>query len=420
MTVINYITGLFLRWGSNVTPASTADPTLSVLPRSDVNTSSNDPPDLGVNLAEVGILSAHNGMVEILQKMDGDDGPIKAIKELNKIYSRLSPSEKDRVNDIFWKVFEKGFFCPDLDKTSNIRFSCHTHSQSRIQLGSGTFGQVFEAHLNGRAVAVKILRKSDMTREIIAQPRTHKHFFREIKMWCSITESPHVMRLVGYYFDARLGEIGFITPLAQDNLRQWSANNMEVSKIRKYDLRRLKYLVEAARGLHHLHQVGVVHGDLRASNVLLEDDMAKIADFGISKLDEIMSSFSMAKDINRLAKAWLAPELINCEGASRTKNSDLFAFARMIIEVYTGGDPFRGEIIADLKAHICNFHHPVRPEGIDDEVWKTMEQYWAKNPRDRGTAEDVIRCIERLKSREVLTNEVYEEPDDADIFPIES
>jgi len=274
---------------------------------------------------------------------------------------------------------------------------------------------VYQATLDGRAVAVKILRKSDKVREVTARPKHHPDFFREIKIWRSISDSPHVMRLVGYYFDSPSEEIGFVSCMAEDDLRNWAKNCTE----RKYDTLRLKYLVGAAKGVHHLHQANVVHGDLRASNILLVAGVAKVTDFGISKLDGNPSSFSMAKEIDKLVKHWLAPELIDCADASRTKSSDLFAFARMIVEVYTGDVPFSGEMIADLIGHICKFRHPVRPQGIGDAVWKIMEQYWAKDPNDRGTAEDIIQCIGDVDAGDVVTNGFGEEPDD-DIFPIGS
>lgn len=90
-------------------------------------------------------------------------------------------------------------------------------------------------------------------------------------------------------------------------------------------------LIGAAKALVYLHGLGVVHGDIKAENILIsDDDEALLGDFGLSKLNE-SATISALKGSGSVR--WQAPELLD-EGA-KTFQSDVYAFGMTIVEVST-------------------------------------------------------------------------------------
>ncbi len=147
--------------------------------------------------------------------------------------------------------------------------------------------------------------------------------------------------------------------------------------------RHLKHLLQIARALDYAHKKGVPHRDLRPANVrILEDDRAKIVDFGIGKL---------AGDETRLARtgrvaaraAYLAPEQI--VGEAVDGRADLFAFGILAYELFTGVHPFPGTTARELRERVL---------GEDPEP---LASRWPGCPEALAAA--VSGCLEKDPER---------------------
>ena len=89
-------------------------------------------------------------------------------------------------------------------------------------------------------------------------------------------------------------------------------------------------MLGVAQGLSFLHQSGIVHGDIKARNVVLDtDDVPKICDFGMTKTSDYRTTSSALKGLG--TSTHMAPELLN--GVHKTTESDVFAFAMTLVEV---------------------------------------------------------------------------------------
>jgi len=159
----------------------------------------------------------------------------------------------------------------------------------------------------------------------------------------------------------------------------------------------------------HAFEPAVVHGNLKGTNVLVSaSGDAMIADFGLS--DMIIDQTEPNDTTSWFAAGswrWQAPELANAvtpEQAKRTTASDVFAFGRVMIEVFTLREPFpetRNEI--ELAKRAAAGELPKRPmdhniiaRGLDRRMWNLIKDCCRFRPSTRPTADEVVRRLQSL------------------------
>lgn len=107
------------------------------------------------------------------------------------------------------------------------------------------------------------------------------------------------------------------------------------------------------------------------------------------------------------ASRWLAPEILNpFHGSDGTlvvesKPADVFAFAMVAVEVFTGKVPFEGRRNEAVVVRILQGQRPEMPVnfqgvGLTDETWKLLKKCWQQSPGKRPTMKEVVRRWEML------------------------
>jgi serine/threonine protein kinase len=141
--------------------------------------------------------------------------------------------------------------------------------------------------------------------------------------------------------------------------------------------------LQACAGLQHAHAVGLVHRDVKPANLLVrEDDVLKIADFGIARAVELTRLTQHGTVLG--TAAYLAPE--QAEGEEVTAAADIYSLGAVLYEVLTGRPPYEFDSLPELVAlQKSGAITPVRdfepsvPEPVEAAVMHAL----ARDPRFR-------------------------------------
>lgn len=179
---------------------------------------------------------------------------------------------------------------------------------------------------------------------------------------------------------------------------------MEEGDLRKYLSARgwdqnlgLKLLLDVATGMTYLHSKGILHGDLKTVNVMVDKNLALIADFGLSKVAQQAPSPATTEAAFAGTPGFVAPELI--AGEELQAPADVFSFAMVAYEVVSHGkQPFDDEpnVASILFKVAVKRARPERPDGVRDDVWQLIERCWAHEPSDRPTFVEVREELRRI------------------------
>jgi eukaryotic-like serine/threonine-protein kinase len=143
--------------------------------------------------------------------------------------------------------------------------------------------------------------------------------------------------------------------------------------------RAIDLILQACAGLEHAHAAGLVHRDIKPQNLLIrDDDMLKVADFGIARPVD-GTQLTLAGTILGTA-AYLSPEQALGERVSAA--ADLYSLGAVSYEVLSGRPPYEFESLAELP--VKQREGPPPPiDGVSEEVYEVLCRCLAPDPSDR-------------------------------------
>jgi len=242
------------------------------------------------------------------------------------------------------------------------------HEAERFELieevGSGGMGVVWRARDvgTGEVVALKLVHP-----HLARDPDYLARFEREIEIARRI-DSPHVVRVIGYGIRQGLPYMA-MEYVAGHSLREHLRGRQPLTWLAAKPILR-----QIALGLEAAHRAGVIHRDVKPSNIMiLPDGSVKLADFGIARALELTRLTGSSTMLG--TPHYMAPE------GSGSAQGDLYALGCVLFEMLTGHPPFEGETQqAVIAAHIREQPHV---EQLEPDARPVAAWLLAKAPADR-------------------------------------
>lgn len=226
------------------------------------------------------------------------------------------------------------------------------HYQLQKLIGRGGMGEVYQAYDSDtdRIVALKVL-PSHMAQDAAFQER-----FRQESHAAAGVNDPHVVPIHGYgeidgrlYLDMRLIE--------GRNLGAMLANPGKPME----PARAVSLIEQVGMALDAAHKVGLVHRDVKPSNILITDnDFVYLIDFGLARCADDVGITTAGSTVGTLA--YMAPERF--EGGKADPRSDIYALACVLYECLTGVRPYPGE---SLEQQIAGHMVSPAPKASDKD-----------------------------------------------------
>jgi serine/threonine protein kinase len=254
-------------------------------------------------------------------------------------------------------------------------------------LGRGGMGTVYKARdlVLDEIVAIKVLRS-----EYALDPKMATRFKTEIKLARKVRHK-NVCSIHDY------GEYEGFLYISMEFIEGVDLKRILKEKGAPPFDEAYRLAIQVAQGLQAVHDAGIIHRDLKASNIMCDKDgVVRLMDFGVAK-----QYGAKGGTITSTGQVVGTPEYMSPEQAQGHKldfRSDVYALGVLVYELFTGQVPFRGDTpISTILKHIHEappIYGP-RSSKVPAPLVPILRRALAKNPKERQST--VRAVVEELK-----------------------
>lgn len=244
------------------------------------------------------------------------------------------------------------------------------------ELGRGSMSIVYEAfdpHID-RRLAVKVLRER-FAREV----KSRQRFLREARSAGGLNH-PNIVTV----FD--VGQFEGLPYLVMERLSGQSLEEYLEAGHRPSPAEVIDIGIQLAAALNFAHQRGVIHRDVKPSNIYIDPDsgLVKLVDFGIAAIEQRAHESGGSDGLITGTPRYMAPEQI--QGKSCDSRTDLYGLGVVLYQLLGGDMPFRADSMGELVREILHQEAP-RLNPVHDstpvELIELVYQLMAKQPEAR-------------------------------------
>lgn len=221
------------------------------------------------------------------------------------------------------------------------------HYKELEELGSGSYGNVYKVRTNGTLFALKKQKDLEPALIEISILMTYKN-----EVLINVHEFRVTSESIDLYMD--LGQSLDKLIFRQSRTLYWEdtyRKGLIAEQLLLPKAQRERYIIAICKGVMYLHSHGIIHRDIKAQNIILVDDIPRIADFGTSLQMILSGNDQRKKDTDVFTFDYKPVELLfNPDKYNRYSfEVDVWALACVVLELLTGVTPFYSPFNNALK-----------------------------------------------------------------------
>lgn len=253
------------------------------------------------------------------------------------------------------------------------------------RLGAGAMGEVSQVKdlLNGQLVALKQVNLPGGSAVLDSRLATGDNpriaLANEFQTLASLRH-PHVISVLDYGFDAQRRPYFTMTLLDQPRTITEAAEDLPLAG-------QIRLLVQLLQALAYIHRRGILHRDLKPTNVLVKDGTVYMLDFGLA-----IASAGDTKGETAGTLSYIAPEVLIGNPASEA--SDLYAVGVIAYEMFSGEHPFQTDSATNLINDILQTPVDLSELDVPPMLKSVLAILLAKTTQERYT--DAYAVIDAL------------------------
>ena len=276
------------------------------------------------------------------------------------------------------------------------------HCRILAKVGEGGMGVVYRAYdeVLHRDVAVKVVKK-----DAGLGPSASQNLLHEARASSALSH-PNICTI--HEVGETEGELYIVMELVEG--RSLRAMSGEVGLPPESVLR---YAIQIASALARAHDRGIIHRDLKTSNIVVTSDgLVKVLDFGLAKqvgsgiFEGPTRSFATVQDASSVSGTlpYMAPEILRGDAADY--RSDLWALGVVLYEAASGRLPFQGRTGFEISSAIMReLPSPLGPP-VPPGLWAIIQRCLVKEPAQRyQRASEVQAALEAVQSGAIVAME---------------
>ncbi|KAL5788926.1 hypothetical protein ACOSP7_005875 [Xanthoceras sorbifolium] len=258
------------------------------------------------------------------------------------------------------------------------------------KVASGSYGDLYRGTYCSQEVAIKVLKPERLNSDL------QKEFAQEVYIMRKVRHK-NVVQFIGAC--TKPPSLCIITEfMSGGSVYDYLHKQKGVFKLPSL----LKVAIDVSKGMNYLHQNNIIHRDLKAANLLMdENEVVKVADFGVARVKAQSGVMTAETGTYR----WMAPEVI--EHKPYDHKADIFSFGVVLWELLTGKLPY--EYLTPLQAAVGVVQkglRPTIPKNTNPKLAELLERCWQQDPARRPDFSEITEILQQI------AKEVGEEGED--------